>query len=183
VKQHILDKFDALVSQEEKAATEAWKSSESHPLPPLPPQEDTKSKPPLLPAKNDLAAHEPPRSGSPIPSFPSLAALARTFALPLTGSRQRPRSLDTATAVPSPATLSSFASQQQQPPMPAPPAHHSNPDSGRSTPMSRSRSGESDPTQFDFQRFLDQMKAKSAEPVGKYLRSYVFASRYLRSGL
>lgn len=26
---------------------------------------------------------------------------------------------------------------------------------------------------FDFQKFLDQMKTKSAEPVSKYLRSYV----------
>lgn len=27
---------------------------------------------------------------------------------------------------------------------------------------------------FDFQRFLDQMKSKGAEPIAKYLRSWVF---------
>ena len=39
-----------------------------------------------------------------------------------------------------------------------------------SRPGSRA-SGE--PPAFDFQKFLDQMKAKSAEPIAKYLRSYV----------
>ena len=45
--------------------------------------------------------------------------------------------------------------------------------------MSRSKSGDGEPPQFDFQRFLDQMKTKSADPVAKYLRSYVTASHQL----
>lgn len=144
----VLQEFDPLASHEEQAAKDAWAASESHPPPPPPPED------------------VPARPTSPLSSFPSLAALARTFALPLTGARSRPRSLDTAAAVPSPATLSSFAAQQQQPP-----AAPSPPTSGRSTPTRRPpQDGE---LQFDFQRFLDQMKLKAAEPVAKYLRSFL----------
>lgn len=174
----ILQEFDPLASHEEQAAKAAWESSESHPAPPAPeaqPQESTDDPPPPPPAKD---TDPPARPTSPLSAFPSLAALARTFALPL-GNRQRPRSLDTATAVPSPATLSSFASQQQMPPLVVP-SSSSAPGSGRSTPSSgaRSRQGadaDTDPPQFDFQKFLDQMKLKAAEPVAKYLRSYVCA--------
>ena len=42
--------------------------------------------------------------------------------------------------------------------------------SGRNTPSGKDK--EQDPPQFDFQKFLDQMKKKGAEPVAKYLRSY-----------
>ncbi|KAI0769168.1 hypothetical protein BC629DRAFT_1534260 [Irpex lacteus] len=182
VKHEILQEFDPLVSTEEKAAKEAWETSESHPPPPPPPEES--KPPPPVPAKQaaPVVESEPPRSNSPIPSFPSLAALARTFALPLTGARPRPRSLDTATAVPSPTTISSFAAQQQLPRPPVTPPNHASQDSGRSTPMSRSRSD--DPPQFDFQRFLDQMKTKSADPVAKYLRSFLsnFAKRTFTVG-
>ena len=178
VRSEILDEFDPLAGHEEKAAREAWETAESHPLPtgsapsvevdvidgqhqrPPPPVKDADS--------DDLLVHPT----YPLSSFSSLAALARTFALPIT-SRQRPRSLDTATAVPSPATLSSFASQQQMPV-----ATVSAPSSGRSTPQSSAatKMADGDPPQFDFQRFLDQMKLKAAEPVAKYLRSYVCVS-------
>ncbi|KAI0091528.1 hypothetical protein BDY19DRAFT_983844 [Irpex rosettiformis] len=183
VKHEILEEFDPLVSSEEKAAKEAWETSEAHPPPPPPPPPEDSKPPPPVPTKQE-SLPEPLRSGSPIPSFPSLAALARTFALPLTGSRPRPRSLDTATAVPSPTTISSFASQQQLPRPPLTPPSQDNPDSGRSTPMSRSKSGEGEPLQFDFQRFLDQMKTKSADPVAKYLRSFLsnFAKRTFTVG-
>lgn len=176
----VLHEFDPLAVQEEKAAKEAWENAESHPQvsPPPPPEAPHKSTegggsggesgPPAVPAKT---VEEPARPSSPMSSFPSLAALARTFALPLT-SRQRPRSLDSATAVPSPATLSSFASQQQAG---RPSESGSAPGSGASTPTSRAgRSNDGDPPQFDFQRFLEQMKSKSAEPVAKYLRSYAY---------
>ncbi|EKM49015.1 uncharacterized protein PHACADRAFT_214538 [Phanerochaete carnosa HHB-10118-sp] len=176
----ILQEFDPLASHEEKAAKEAWESSESHPppLPPSPPPPasrpaaldaaqaapDEQQRPPVK-----LEDDPPARSTSPLSSFPSLAALARTFALPLAGSRPRPRSLDTAAAVPSPATLSSFAAQQQQTPAAAP----SPPQSGRSTPAGGTGRAphDADPPQFDFQRFLDQLKG--AEPVAKYLRSFL----------
>lgn len=44
-----------------------------------------------------------------------------------------------------------------------------------------SRQARSEPPPFDFQLFLDQMKARSAEPVAKYLRSYVNAFYLIES--
>lgn len=172
VKQEVLLEFDPLASAEEKEAQQAWAGSKGQP-PPLPPPEKVPATPP------PPAPAAPNRPSSPIPSFTALAALARTFALPLTRG-QRPRSLDSAAAVPSPATLSSFAQQQSAPqPRPlddAPSAGNqaTASGSGRSTPSGKAK--ESEPPSFDFQRFLDQMKLKGAEPVAKFLRSYVSVS-------
>ena len=177
VKQEVLLEFDPLANAEEKEAQEAWASSEGHPPPPPPPDKEPSSSTPRSPSTPD-------RSSSPIPSFPSLAALARTFALPLTRG-QRPRSLDSAAVVPSPATLSSFAKQQSVsdsrasaddpgPGTSTPPIAN---ESGRSTPAGKGK--EQEPPQFDFQKFLDQMKLKGAEPVAKYLRSYVSVPPHL----
>ncbi|THG96747.1 hypothetical protein EW026_g5143 [Hermanssonia centrifuga] len=172
-RQEILQEFDPLANHEEKAAKTAWESSDSNP-PSIAPVAHPVADAPPPPAPTTHAIDLSHPSSPSLPSFPSLAALARTFALPLT-SRQRPRSLDTATAVPSPATLSSFASQQQQQPRAIQPAS----DSGRSTPTRIGKANDGDPLQFDFQKFLDQMKLKSAEPVAKYLRSFLsnFAKR------
>ncbi len=174
-RQEILQEFDPLANHEEKAAKTAWESSDSNP-PSIAPVAHPVADAPPPPAPTTHAIDLSHPSSPSLPSFPSLAALARTFALPLT-SRQRPRSLDTATAVPSPATLSSFASQQQQQPRAIQPAS----DSGRSTPTRIGKANDGDPLQFDFQKFLDQMKLKSAEPVAKYLRSYVSTIEYVSS--
>lgn len=176
-RQDILQEFDPLASHEELAAKEAWESSESHPPPSSPPHNETEltKEEPVPPPGKPADTAEPPLPTPPL--FPSLAALARTFALPLT-SRPRPRSLDTAAAVPSPATISSFASQQDMP-RTGPSVSAPTSDSGRSTPTRAGRSADSEPPQFDFQRFLDQMKLKSAEPVAKYLRSYVSTVEYI----
>ncbi|KAI0788866.1 hypothetical protein C8Q75DRAFT_719199 [Abortiporus biennis] len=201
-KQEILDEFDPFASHEEKAAKEAWESSQSHP-PPLPPPPEThepSSQSTQVPTVLPPQPVEPPsRTSSPIPAaFPALAALARTFALPsLGGHRSRPRSLDTAASVPSPTTISSFATQQAHPPKSAPPydstalnaadASSGTNSGGRSTPTTRpssrtSRDGDAPP--FDFQKFLDQMKLRQAEPVAKYLRSFLsnFAKRTFTVG-
>ncbi|KAJ3531736.1 hypothetical protein NM688_g7533 [Phlebia brevispora] len=180
--QEILQEFDPLASHEERAAKEARESSESHSQPAFPPSEETQSvteeqpqlEPPHDHAVDDATEQPPPAAPSSLSSFPSLAALARTFALPLT-SRPRPRSLDTAAAVPSPATISSFASQQEM----SRSAPSSAPESGRSTPTRGGKSSDTETPSFDFQKFLDQMKTRSAEPVAKYLRSFLsnFAKR------
>lgn len=163
--EEVLSEFDPLANQEEKNARDAWAETEPRP----PPPERTPSPPPKPPLK-DIS----PVSAGSGSTFPSLAALARSFSIP-TLSRPRPLSLDTAKAVPSPATLSSFGAQQQSAPVGT---------SGRSTPVrnetSSTRDDESstpedsnskeDPP-FDFQKFLDQMKSRSAEPVAKYLKS------------
>ncbi|KAF9466135.1 hypothetical protein BDZ94DRAFT_1158669 [Collybia nuda] len=181
----VLSEFDPLASLEEKAAQEAWKTSEAHPPPPRTPSPVAAPTPQL---KDSSTAPPPPESppmsgnSSTSSSFPSLAALARTFSIPL--SRPRPLSLDAAKAVPSPATLSSFASQQDMP-RSGDVTVGTDGDTRRSTP---SGSGTASPVPgtrekgevpFDFQNFLDQMKTRSAEPVSKYLRSFLsnFAKR------
>ena len=181
-KEEILHEFDPLESHEEEAARAAWAASEAHPPPAAPPQPvETATAAAARIAKQEhvLASSQPAtpaRAPSPLPSFPSLAALARTFALPLTSgssrSKPRPLSMDSAAPVPSPATISSFAAQQSAPPLST--ASSSSADaigSGRNTPTGVK--GKNGAEQFDFQRFLDQMKLKGAEPVAKYLRSYV----------
>ncbi|KAI9064038.1 hypothetical protein FKP32DRAFT_1591446 [Trametes sanguinea] len=194
VKADLLLEFDPLVAAEEKAAQQAWSTSVSHPPPPPPrpieveadaPEDSPFDEPSVHPkSPSPPAPSTPNRPSSPIPAFPALAALARTFALPLTRS-QRPRSLDTATAVPSPATISSFA-QQQSAPRTRSPAEasqltqdHAQGNSDRSSPTPSGKGKDQEPPPFDFQKFLDQMKLKGAEPVAKYLRSFLsnFAKR------
>lgn len=174
--QEVLEEFDPLVNQEEKDARKAWEGSEGHPPPtdpppvaPTPPSKDQ------TPPPNEVQA-----SSS---SFPSLAALARSFQMPkLTHSR--PLSLDMAKPVPSPDTLSSFASQQQRPPKPEPISQETPEPSRTSTPgIVRGNSPAVDQSKgdppFDFQKFLDQMKSRNAEAVSKYLKSFLsnFAKR------
>ncbi|KAF8159428.1 hypothetical protein B0H34DRAFT_703412 [Crassisporium funariophilum] len=188
VSAEVLNEFDPLASLEEQAARDAWETSEGHPPPPPPPR--TPSPPPPPPLKDYLTSPTSPEATSPDTassaatatvitspsSFPSLAAFARSFSIPL--GRPRPLSLDaSAKAVPSPSTLSSFASQQEG-------SQPKSAISGSSTP-NRTNSGTASPVPkptdgaFDFQRFLDQMKTKSADPVSKYLRSFLsnFAKR------
>ncbi|PCH36296.1 hypothetical protein WOLCODRAFT_140322 [Wolfiporia cocos MD-104 SS10] len=193
----ILLQFDPLASAEEKAAHEAWASSESHLKPSTPAalassSTDTDSVPEIV-ARHSEPLEQPSMTppdmpSSPAPTFPALAAIARTFSLPIGNRGQRPRSLEIATSVPSPATLSSFAQQQSAPATQTSMqdrAPGSGSASGRSTPgirdaeRDRRKPGERDNPPFDFQRFLEQMKQRSAEPVAKYLRSFLsnFAKR------
>lgn len=179
VSAEVLNEFDPLANSEEEAARKAWETSEAHPPPPRTPSPPV----PTLAIKDFVASSpdSPMSSGSLSASnFPSLAALARTFSIPAL-SRPRPLSLDTAKPVPSPATLSSLATQQDAARATLTTtattstgfnSHPSTPGgSGTTSPVSGSREKTDIP--FDFQNFLDQMKSRSAEPVSKYLRSYV----------
>lgn len=122
--------------------------------------------------------------------FPSLTAIARSLSIPTVARpRSRPTSMDTAKPIapPSPGTAASFAAQQQAPAQPAAPSPLSNevpvqPVSSQSaqgpTSSASPDNGSGDETprkekepSFDFQKFLDQMKSRGAEPVAKYLRS------------
>ncbi|KAF8639041.1 hypothetical protein AX17_001764 [Amanita inopinata Kibby_2008] len=166
----LLSEFDPFVSPEENAAREAWQTSEGHPPPPpSPPTPTSPSKDVTPPNSAQLAPTPlptpPPRSSSPFPSF---ASLAKTFSIPVL-SRARPMSMDVARAVPSPTTLSSIAGQNS-----IDFVIDSNPDTSSmpSPPSSAGRNG-GEEAHFDFQKFLDQMKTRSAEPVSKYLRSFL----------
>ncbi|KAJ4465744.1 hypothetical protein C8R41DRAFT_857809 [Lentinula lateritia] len=177
----ILQEFDPLADQEEEHAKKAWEESEGHPAPPLP-RDRISSPPPPVPLK-DLP------SPSPIPILSaqssggfqsSLVALARSFSIPsLTRSpksKGRPLSMDVAKPVPSPDTISSFATQQAKQPelnerKPESPDRQEEEDFEGSDTGSED-SGPGDPP-FDFQKFLDQMKMRSADPVSKYLKSFL----------
>jgi len=161
----ILNEFDPLDSHEEKSARAAWSETEGNP-PPVPPEKS----PPATPQKD---AFHPVPSSATVPaspsSFPSsLTALARTFSLPKI-TRSRPTSFDAAKPVPSPATLSSFAEQQHRSSSPRP----SQPPASDPHQDAPKPSGPVEEPAFDFQKFLDQMKTRSAEPVAKYLKSCV----------
>ena len=174
----ILNTFDPLAHHEEQSAREAWANAEGHPLPVRPPKQGP----------------VPQESGNPSSSsstFPSFSSFARSFALPslpnmsislVAGTRTRPQSLDTAMVVQTPVHPVSFAAQQDaelstrgSPKMdavtlPTQVVHGAL----RRNDLSHERPGgkDRDPP-FDFQKFLDQMKTKSAEPVARYLRSCV----------
>jgi hypothetical protein len=132
-------------------------------------------------------------ASAPSPSaFPVFASLARSFSSKL--PRPRPRSMDSARVVPSPDKLALAAQQHAQPQQRGkqreivsivPDDEHGDAGaegsavvvSGRRDGSAESgsrRRGDRDGEQtFDFQQFLEQMKLKAAEPVAKYLRSYV----------
>ncbi|KAG6811885.1 hypothetical protein H0H92_005411 [Tricholoma furcatifolium] len=184
VSQDVLNEFDPLANEEQKAAQKVWETAESHPPPP---PRTPSPKPPALPLKDNvpMSPDSPHSGGLPTSPFPSFASFARTFSIPSL-TRPRPLSLDQAKPVPSPSTLSSFVAQQEAAtprndvmstsklsPAPTPPRMSS----GTSSPVPGSHLQGEIP--FDFQSFLDQMKSRSAEPVSKYLRSFLsnFAKR------
>ncbi|KAK1234958.1 hypothetical protein PQX77_001832 [Marasmius sp. AFHP31] len=220
--QQILDEFDPLVSQEETDAKKAWESSEGHPPPPPVPSKESKaqtesptlSSPPVskesdgsglttTASQSTTGTNEPGSSGT----FPSLAALARSFSIPSLPRPIRPVSLDTARPVPSPNTILSFAQQQgdaskaigvserrkekqKDEQVEVEETKKSERDEGEregESSESAEKSGSVDESgdntsgdpPFDFQKFLDQMKTRNAEPVAKYLKSFLsnFAKR------
>lgn len=210
----VLREFDPLSDQQELDAHCAWAGAEGHPPPGVSSRNADEvsghSPPPSLDLYRDEAT-SPSRTSTPgvqAPStspFPSLAAIARSFSIPsvVRTTRSRPTSMDTAKPIapPTPRTVASFATQQQQPPPSQPGAssflsdqlaaehdkhageHWDTQDQQASTSISAGNRPETprkekDPS-FDFQKFLDQMKSRSADPVAKYLRSFLsnFAKR------
>ncbi|KAH9967182.1 hypothetical protein BC827DRAFT_1123296 [Russula dissimulans] len=177
----ILDTFDPLAHQEEQRAREAWASAEGHPPPePSPPKQNA---PPR--------ETEPTSSSAPSSSFPSFSSFARSFALPslpnmnislVAGTRARPQSLDTATLMTTPVHPVTFESQYdtevsargspKMDPALLPPQAVQNA-LRRDNPSQERAGGKDKDPPFDFQKFLDQMKTKSAEPVARYLRSFL----------
>ena len=153
----VLSEFDPLASPEEQAARQAWQTSEGHPPPP-----------PVVPPSTEESLSDP-ASASPtsrsLSPFPSLASLAKTFSLPSL-TRPRPPSMDATRPVHTPSNLSTVVAGQGEPP-----AEEESEVRDSSTPISPGEHETEVETQFDFQRFLDQMKSRSAEPVSRFLRS------------
>ncbi|CAE6418093.1 unnamed protein product [Rhizoctonia solani] len=121
-----------------------------------------------LTSRSDQAGQRPPTPTSApatVASFPSIASIARSFISrpnsPVTTSRPEfpagsptsktpslPHSPATRTRSMQPSNLATSSEQPQTPTTP-------------------------DPEQFDFQKFLDQLKSRPADPVAKYLRSFL----------
>ena len=149
VDQNVLKEFDPLADTDEKAAQEAWASAESHPPPKAEqsantsaPQSPTHNKP--LPADPESPTKAAPVSASAFTN--TFANLARTFT--------RPRSSGPEALAPSNPRTSAEIGRPATPQTPV-----------RSDSRAKPAEG-----LFDFQRFLDQLKTKSAEPVSQYLR-------------
>ncbi|TDL26743.1 hypothetical protein BD410DRAFT_532816 [Rickenella mellea] len=177
VSEEVLNEFDPLAVKEETDARMAWHdqwakdhpaSPPSSPPSPIPDHGQTDKVLPQTPS--------PPTSAS-ISAFPSLASfVARSFTLP----KQRPKSMDSPATMLSPTSITSFATQQQQTKASSEPGSADDRQDTPPPPANSSKDKENDkPPPFDFQKFLEQMKLKSAEPVAKYLRSFLsnFAKR------
>jgi Rab5 GDP/GTP exchange factor len=107
------------------------------------------------------------------------------------GTRARPQSIDTANILHTPIHAGSFAAQQD-----AEITARGSPKIGEAVPSpesvqnflrreddasrERHHGGKDKDPPFDFQKFLDQMKTKSAEPVARYLRSFVPSRPFAR---
>ncbi|EJD47919.1 hypothetical protein AURDEDRAFT_113204 [Auricularia subglabra TFB-10046 SS5] len=142
----IAAEFDPLVQQQRQV----WADAEGHAPPPASASAATsiaRDEPPPTPPKSAPATTL---------SFPMLSTLAKTFAIPRSS---------TGTPQPRPNSMG-HQPRPQTPQAPSPTVSEPRPDS--TTPRQPAKDGA-----FDFQRFLDQMKMRSAEPVAKFLRSFL----------
>lgn len=164
----VLAAFDPLVDKQQQEAADAWAAAEAHPPKPQPEPTEEKPLPPKEkspPRTPDEVAQKPlppdpekPATSptTPIPSSASaftttFASIARTFSRPRSAAGQH---VDTAGG-PGPSRLSG---EVMRPVTPV---------SANARQDSRVKPAE---PVFDFQRFLDQLKSRSAEPVAQYFR-------------
>lgn len=172
-KDEVLHEFDPLANVEEKAAREAWADSEGHP-PTHPPRTPSPPVPPMKDFTPDGHPHitSPGLSAAAITSptpFASFAHFAKNLAFPLV--RSRPQSVDGSAKAVSTPTLGSFADQQEGSKVEGIDTETSNVSGSTANDETPSSYTKLSDGAFDFQKFLDQMKSKSAEPVSRYLRS------------
>lgn len=161
----VLAAFDPLVDREQQEASDAWAAAEAHPpkLEPVPSKEEHSEKSP--PQTPDRAAQKPlppdpdsPTKATPVPSSASaftttFANLARTFSRPRSAAGQH-------ADVGGGAGPSRLSGEVIRPVTPV---------TANARSDSRARSNEA---VFDFQRFLDQLRNRNAEPIAAYLRRY-----------
>ena len=163
---------------------------------PIPPTQPITDKPLPDPSTTASTAQDSAQSisRSTTPSFSGLAAIARNFIPKAPVRTPRPLSIDQASVILSPTVATFGASTQDQSGThkraqslgqtlsPLNPELHvrrdenrpQTPGSAPRTPKSAAKDVDKDhPPPFDFQLFLEQIKSKGAEPVAKYLRSWV----------
>ncbi|KDQ06115.1 hypothetical protein BOTBODRAFT_39806 [Botryobasidium botryosum FD-172 SS1] len=155
----VLSEFDPLVEQEERDARDAWKAAQSHPPPPPPSPPPEPEKP--AEASDTGSAKPSPRASTSL-AFPSLASLARTFTR--SNAPTPAPAITTTELIGSPSSQTITMEKEEVEAEDPPPATPS-----ESEPGDKEKAEQA----FDFQKFLDQLKTKSAEPVAKYLRSFL----------
>ncbi|KIJ55288.1 hypothetical protein M422DRAFT_23899 [Sphaerobolus stellatus SS14] len=185
----LLNEFDPLATDPvEQHAREAWASAEGHLPPPLPDKDPEVPKSAGLEKGKEKDEAESPQSAVPpqsspalIPSFPSLASLARSL------TARSPKRASTPPLPPPPrssslrhahhASMPAISSNPASPiPPPKPQENLAREDRSTNSPPIPARVSSSpagSEGQFDFQRFLDQMKMRGAEPISGYLRSFL----------
>ncbi|KAG9126433.1 hypothetical protein FRC07_003461 [Ceratobasidium sp. 392] len=149
----VLDEFDPLVS--------------AKPVSPKPqtPRSNTQQQPP------DQGRPATPTSASAtLTTFPSITSIARSFI-------SRPSSPASATRpdlpTHSPKRSANALPTPQSPATRTKPIHASTLSTSSTAPAPAPVNPPPDPEQFDFPRFLDQLKSRPADPVAKYLRSFL----------
>jgi Rab5 GDP/GTP exchange factor len=130
-----------------------------------------------------------PRAPVPTAGF-SLATIARSFSIPKVRTRSIDMAQSTASAIAGRVRGSSLVARnenvrkQNEDAEPFEAVESRISTSNTSSVATMGETERNEPPPFDFQLFLDQMKSRSAEPVAKYLRSCVSATRirstYLR---
>ena len=172
----ILTEFDPLADREGQDAQNAWAAAEAHPRQqepeadvhvhsnPTAPSKSPESQSPQRTPKEATQKALPPDPESPSKPPPvassSASALTNTFAN-LARSFSRPRSagpdVPASPAPPGPSRLSGELSSHNNAPL-------------SSTSARTDSKGKATEAQFDFQKFLDQLKTRGAEPVAQYFR-------------
>ncbi|KAI5895492.1 uncharacterized protein SCHCODRAFT_01088449 [Schizophyllum commune H4-8] len=140
--------------------------------------------PPATPSKADAPPEPPSKTHTPSSSasgFPSLnfSSIARSFSISsLSKDKGRPVSLD-AKAQPDNVDARTVSQEQQDSGQQGNELRPSNDGNTAGSTQNQARQDDGEPPPFDFQRFLEQMNSKSAEPVSKYLKSFLsnFAKR------
>ncbi|KIM34491.1 hypothetical protein M408DRAFT_303717 [Serendipita vermifera MAFF 305830] len=153
----LLSEFDPLADQEQKEAQDAWATAESHP--PKADVEQPQNQQEVDPVKETTPPRTPTKpTEKPLPESPTKAtqasAFSATFAnLARTFSRPRSTEID-------PASLPTTSRRSGE-------------HSALANPERTDSKGKATEAQFDFQKFLDQLKTRSAEPVAQYFRSFI----------
>ncbi|KAL1747857.1 hypothetical protein HDZ31DRAFT_20366, partial [Schizophyllum fasciatum] len=140
--------------------------------------------PPATPSKADAPPDPPSKTHTPSSSasgFPSLnfTSIARSFSISsLSKDKGRPVSLD-AKAQPDNVDAQTVSQEQQDTGKQGNETRNANEVDTSRPSSNETQTDEGEPPPFDFQKFLEQMNSKSAEPVSKYLKSFLsnFAKR------
>ncbi|CAE6466640.1 hypothetical protein ACGC1H_003757 [Rhizoctonia solani] len=163
----VVDEFDPLAKPKTPVSARPLTPTQGRPLTPIQGRPSTPNQGRAQPTASQGQGSPPTPTSAPatVASFPSIASIARSFI-------SRPNSPVTSTRAEFPAGSpnSKSSSLPHSPAMRTRPIQPSNLATLSDQPQTPTIP---DPEQFDFQKFLDQLKSRPADPVAKYLRSFL----------